>query len=149
MLFLPHNRPLESGLDSREVGRLEIACCVSRDNPVVKLNSVSASALGGVPVVLFQNSFFQTDEIKRWFSESGLAPNVLLQTDQLSTMMSIISGNAAVGFAFRDLIASNPNLVAIPLDRPLVATVSLVWKRNSRMSGAMKRFRDFACGLEL
>lgn len=143
MLFLPHSKPLEADLASKELSRLEIVCCVAKGHPLSTCQSVSPAQLSGVPVVLFENSFFQTDEIKRWFAAERVAPDILLQTNQLSTMMSVISGRAAVGFAFRALLQAHPHLTAIPLCKPIQASISLVWKKDGYSGNAMKRFREF------
>ena len=46
-------------------------------------------------------------EIKKWFARGDVKPNILLQTAQLSTMLSIISNQIAAGFMFRKLIEKN------------------------------------------
>ena len=93
--------------------------------------------------MLFENSFFQTDEIKKWFAAEKISPNILLQTNQLSTMMSVISSGAAAGFAFRDLLGAYPHLVAVPMQEPMRIDVSLVRKKESHPFGAMRRFEDY------
>ena len=143
MLFLPHSKPLEAHLASKELTELEIVCCASKTHPVAAHTSLAPTQLGNVPVVLFENSFFQTDEIKKWFAARQVTPNILLQTNQLSTMMSVISGNAAVGFAFRALLHAHPNLAAISLQEPIRASISIVWQKNAYAGNAMKRFREF------
>ena len=143
ILLLPHNKPLETHLASKQLTELEIVCCTSKTHPVAAYRSVTPSQLDGIPVVLFENSFFQTDEIKKWFASERITPNILLQTNQLSTMMSVISGNAAIGFAFRALLQAHPLLVAIPLQDPIRASISIVWRKNAYSGNTMKRFREF------
>ena len=94
-------------------------------------------------MVLLNNSFFQTEEILKRFSAAGTTPKILLQTDQLSSLQSIIKSNAAAGFLFRELIADSNEIQAVPLSPPLFVTVSLVWKKDAYMSDNMERFRDF------
>ncbi len=44
-------------------------------------------------------------------------------------------------FAF--LVNAMPNLVAIPLDPPMTTRVSLVWKKDRRISDDMKKLIEF------
>lgn len=143
MLFLPHNKPLEPPFACTEVAQLEIVCCTTAQSPLAKQRFVIPQDLSSTPVVLFENSFFQTDEIKKWFAAHKITPQILLQTNQLSTMMSVISGGAAVGFAFRELIDTHPQLVPLPLQTPMRPRVSLVWQKNGFFFNAMKKFKDY------
>ncbi len=143
MVFLPHNRPLDTELSSLKVGRLEIVCCVSREDPLAKRTSLCPTELADKPLVLFENSFFQTQEIKNRFSADKIEPNILLQTNQLSTLMSMISSGIAVGFMFRSLIKTDTELVPIPLNEPMYIDVSLAWCRSSHQKYSMKALREY------
>ena len=142
-VFLPHRGQIDSELSSVEAGRLEIVCCAALGDAISKRKVISVSELEGVPLVLFENSFFQTGEIKSRFLSSGASPNILLQTGQLSTVISLISSGIAVGFMFRDLAGTNANIVPIPLDEPLYTNVSLAWKRSSHQKSSMNCFREY------
>lgn len=143
MIFLPYNKPVEKNLVSEKLGTLEIACCVAKGHPLQTKEEIKASELSGVPLVLYKNGFYQTEEIKRWFSASRIAPDILLQTEQLSTIETIISSGAAAGFLFRKLIERNAYLHAITLKEPIFANVSLVRKKDAYSFGYMKVFREY------
>ena len=147
MVLLPHKTPFDPDLESYEAAQLEIVCCTYNGSSVSLLESVSPQDLRDVPIVLFKNSFFQTEEIRKWLGKSGVTPNILLQTQQLSTLTNLIKGRAASGFMFRRLIQGDPDLCALPLDYPMFVKVSLVWKKSSLFLGYMKSFLDFVkCG---
>ncbi len=143
MIFLPHSEPLESNLSSVEVKKLEIVCCTALGNSVSECKSVTPQSLDGVPLVLFEDTFFQTEEIKKWFKMQNIKPNILLQTKQLSTMRSIISGNIAAGFMFKEMLETNGDIVSVPVDNPMFVEVGLVWKKDTYFSGSMKKFREY------
>jgi len=144
MVFLPHNKPLDDSFSSLVVAKLEIACCTVRGNFLDGLDCVTPKSLQNIPLVLFENSFFQTEEIKKWFALESVKPDILLQTSQLSTMLSMISKRIAVGFMFKNLIDTDENLVAIPMETPLFVDVSLVWKKENYFFDCMKQFKSFA-----
>lgn len=143
MIFLPHNKPIEKSLVSEKLGTLEIACCVSKEHPLQAKDEIEAAELQSTPLVLYKNGFYQTEEIKRWFSASRILPHILLQTEQLSTIETIISSGAAAGFLFRRLIERNANLHAITLKEPIYAEVSLVRKKDAHSFSGMKAFREY------
>ncbi len=143
MVFLAHNIPLTRDLSVLDIAKLEIVCCASKNHPVANFSSVCASDLLDVPLVLFKNSFFQTEEIKKWFASQGVVPNVLLQTEQLSTLRSIIKNDTAVGFLFRELIQNDTDLVPVSLSEPMLSDISLVWQKDGCMLSSMQRLLDY------
>lgn len=143
MIFLLHNNSLDEEFASTKVARLEIACCASKDNVIAEHKSVTPHILKNTPLVLFENSFFQTEEIKKWFACEKITPNIILQTKQLSTMLTMISSNVAAGFTFRELTKTNDAFIAIPTQNPMYADASLVWKKDSYYFGCMEKFRKY------
>ena len=143
MVFLPHDAPLDRSFAALHAARMQIVCCAAKSNPVSGLRSVRPSDFEGRSIVLFENSFFQTEKIKKWFAECNVSPDIILQTKQLSTMLSMISNDVAAGFMFRPLIESSSNLVAIPMEAPMFVDVSLVWKRDAYLFSCMKKFKEY------
>ena len=90
------------------------------------------------PLVLFKNSFFQTERILTGFRQLGCQPNVLLYTAQLATVQNMIRENTAVGFMFRFLADQTKDIVGIPLEPEMTTRVSLVWRRERQFSDAMR-----------
>lgn len=143
MILLPHNCTVEDNLYMKRVTGFEIACCVSKDSPIASKELIQPSDLADMPLVLFKNSFFQTEEIKKWFDQAHITPNILMQTEQLSTVHTLISNGIAAGFMFRELTESHPNLVSVPTNKPISVDISLVWKKDAYFSGSMKKFGEY------
>lgn len=143
MLLLPHNSAFGDEFCSLKVRSFEIVCCCNKECEISKKTVVSPSDLSGQPLVMFNDSFFQTQEIKKWFASRLEKPKILLQTNQLSTLQNMVKSGVACGFMFKEFIAENPTLYAIPLDSPITATVSLVWSKKANMYNAMKDFLNF------
>ena len=143
IVFLLKSSPLDSDFSSSTISNMEIVCCASKDNPVTKLKSVTPKILENIPLVLFENSFFQTEKIKKWFANEKTEPNIIMQTKQLSTMMAMISSNVAVGFAFKEIAQTNKNLVTIPCQSPISADICLVWNKNAYNFNSMEKFKEY------
>jgi DNA-binding transcriptional LysR family regulator len=143
MAILPHQIPLEEQYKAKELIELETVCCVSRTHRLANKGSVKMEDLKGEPLILFKNSFFQTERILERYRQKGDTPNILLDTAQVSTIQSVAASGLAIGFLFRFLLDSTPELIGIPLDPPMRAKVSLVWKRGEYLSGSMNTLIRF------
>lgn len=143
MVLLPHDRPLPSTLSSLPVGQVDTVCCVSRNHPLTRLDVVSPEAFSQTPLVLFQDSFFQTEVIKDWFARAQIAPNILLQTRQLSTLQSVVASTDAAGFLFRPLLEGQDRLAPLPLSQPFSVQISLAWKKQAVPFSAMELLREY------
>lgn len=143
MAFLPHTHPFSGDLSAQPVTELQNVCCVHRSHPLATEKSVRLESLREEPLVLFKNSFFQTERIMDSFSRLSITPNVLLDTAQLHIMKNMIASKMAVGFMFEFLTKATPDLVGVPLDPPMKTQVSLVWKSSGFISGDMKNLIGF------
>lgn len=143
MVFLSHSDPLEREYAAMKVAQLPIVCCTTRESPIASLPCVKPADVAQTPLVLFGDSFFQTEKIRQWFAGEGITPKVILQTQQLSTMLSILSHEIAAGFMFRQLVEANPSLIPIPTEAPLLVDVSLVWRKDTHISHSMRRFTEY------
>jgi len=143
MAFLPHEVPFDDRYKSQPLTELANVCCVSKKHRLAKHKRVSIDDLKDEPLVLFKNSFFQTERIIERYKQSAVTPKILLDTVQVSTVESVVSRGLAVGFVFEFLLKSTPELVGIPLDPPMNTKVSLVWKQGEYLSGNMSRFIKF------
>lgn len=143
MIFLLQNNPLDSKFSSINVGQLEIVCCSAKEHLLAKNKTVSPQDLKDMPIVLFENSFFQTEKIKKWFTDKETEPNIIMQTKQLSTMLTLIRQNVAAGFIFSELARSNKEFVSISADPPMYADVSLVWNKDSYNFDSMGKFKKY------
>ncbi len=142
MALIPHNEPIENQYNSIEIAQFEIVCCAHKDNAVCKIKEVTPQNLKEQNVVLFKDNFFQTEQIKNWFLNEGIEPKILLQTDQLSTLVNVVEKGHAIGFMFKQLIKENRSVVTVPMKRQMNICASLVWKKEKSFK-AMKLFSDF------
>ena len=141
--FLPHDKPFDSTFQALHIANLETVCCVSLTHPLVNRKRISISDLQDQSLVLFKNSFFQTESIKQRFAACGMSPHVLLYTDQLSTVRRMVARNIAAGFMFSKLSDSFPDVISIPLDPPMNVQVSLVWRSTGLLSQDMLQFIEY------
>lgn len=143
LAFLPHTGAPDPAVACLPVATLEVCCCAKADHPLATGAVISPQQLGQQPLVLFENSFLQTELILSWFQRDSVAPNILLQTQQLSTMLRMLESGAALGFLFRELIDAHTALTAIPTEKPLLLPVSLARLQTGHRTHAMDAFTRY------
>ena len=143
LAFLPHTAPLDPSVACRPAAILEVCCCAQKEHPLCPLSPIGPADLLDTPLVLFENSFLQTENILRWFQTENIPPKLLLQTQQLSTMLQLLESGLAVGFLFRELVDAHPNLRIIPTVRPISLQVSLAKRSGAPNSRAMEIFFQY------
>ena len=143
MAFLPHDKPFDNRFNSKLMIELNNVCCVNKEHRLSQKQSVNIHDLHNEPLVLFKNSFFQTERILNQFKQNGCTPNILLDTAQVSTVQNITIKGLAIGFIFEFLLKTTPELIGIPLDPPMSTQVSLVWKQGEYLSSNMNHLIQF------
>ncbi len=143
MAFLPHDKPWPE-YASLPITMLETVCCTAPDDPLSHCASISVSQLEGRSLILFnRSSYFQTQRVLQQFAQQGIKPNILMQTSQLSTIHRMVSQNQAVGFLFRQVANTLPNVTSIPLSPSMPVQVSLFWRNDLPMSPGRRDFLRF------
>lgn len=147
MAFLPHTHPFGGDLCAQALTELQNVCCVHKTHRFATKKSLRLEELRDEPLVLFKNSYFQTERIMGKFAKLSIAPNILLDTAQLPIVQNMIVSKMAVGFMFEFLTKTTPDLIGVPLDPPMTTMVSLVWKKSSYLSPDMKKLIEFTKSL--
>lgn len=147
MAFLPHTDMPDPSLMHMPVATVQNVCCVHKGHPLAACPSVRLPQLTEEPLVLFKDSFFQTERILHRFSAENVSPNILLSTTQLSTVKNMIASNTAIGFLFDFLAEQDTSLVGIPLDPPMFTNISLVWPSAAPVTESMGQLIAFVKNL--
>lgn len=142
MAFLPHEDAAppdiaQSSFCLLPVMQLETVCCTSMRASLGTLAAVDVLQLRDTPLVLFGSSFFHTQNLLDRFAAQQLSPKILLQTDQLSTIHRLVADDLAVGFLFRQIADTLPDIRSVPLHPAMPVNVSLFWRRDLPMTQRM------------
>ena len=143
MAFLPHDGQIDNRFHTKLLMELDNVCCVGKGHCLSQKKSVTIEDIKNEPLVLFKNSFFQTERLLERFNQSNYKPNILMDTTQVSTVQNMVSNGLAVGFMFEFLLKTTPDIVGIKLDPPMRTQVSLVWKQGEYLSGNMNQLIAF------
>ncbi len=142
--LLPYNRPSDSKYRFEHIVKLENVACVHRDHPLANRRSVAVRELVGEPLIMFKDSFFQTGRILERFACENLAPHILLNTVQLSTLKQMVHKGLGIGFVYEFVVKSEPAFREISLEPPLFTDIYLVWRNGGYAFSDIKKFLTFA-----
>lgn len=117
--------------------------CISRSSHLAARSAMTLEELGREPVVMLSKHFSQTRFLKRIFESHGVAPNVILYTDQAISILQFIKQNAAVGFLPEEYLEGNPDIVGFALPDIPPASICMVWKKDPYHYSAVKKFTAF------
>lgn len=143
MALIPYDRFSDPSLRLSALGKLSIVCGAAPSDPLCEKTALSPSDLCRAPLVTFKEGFFQTHEIKSWFAKDGKAPHILMETDQLSTMLRFIESGTAVGCLFERLIEKEAGVRPIRLEPAISVRIGLVWQKEKFFSEGMEKFKAY------
>lgn len=141
MAVVSHDTPFLE-FESQYITDMSISCCTSLIHPLAQRKQVSVQDLVDEKLVLFGSAFFSTDQVLRRFQESGIKPNIMVKTGQVSTMVRIISRNVAVGFMLDKTVKYMRDIVCIPLSPVVPIKVSLIWQKDMPISPTKREFME-------
>ncbi len=144
LAIIPTNVVDHENFNSIDLGEVETVFCVPKGHRLANEASVDIRDIKNEPLILFDKGFIQYDVITAAFSSANIKPNIVHLSSQLYMIKEFISSGFACGFMFRDIAASIPDIVSIPLSDPIHSRVILIWSKERHMSNDMLKFISYA-----
>lgn len=116
----------------------EYCLCVHKSHPLANKSSVCINDFKSLPLVSLKNDFYITKLISGLYAQNNIDPNIVLYTNQMHTIKSLINNNIASAFLLRETVANDCDIVAISLDEKLVANMCIVTKNNRNLSSEVQ-----------
>ncbi len=120
----------------------ETVCCVHKDSPLASLDEIDFPDIGQTPVIL-GTAPQEESRVRQGFKNAGIEPNILLQTDQIHTLLEYVRRGLAIGFITSDTTAYN-DIVRIPIKGFAPINIGLIFRKNSRIYADTAKFIQFA-----
>ena len=143
VIIVPHIDPLEKEFRTIPVLQMRMACCLAPGHPLAAKKSIRIEEVKDERLILFQETSVQSRAVTARFAEQGLTPNILLYTEQLTTLEHFVSRNLAVGFLYSNFAENAPGMTGVPLDPPITAQVSVVWREGGYQFEEREKFLRF------
>lgn len=142
MALVLADKDLSSQYNVLHIKETELVYCVSEKSEFANRKSVNICEIANHPLILMKKGSYQYDALNNLFSFYDVTPNIVLYSNQLITMTSMIRNNNASAFLLRELAEVQDGIIPIPLDEPLKISTNMVWSKHNHLSAhALKLIR--------
>lgn len=138
-----YEKPANDTLHYVRLFESNICFCVHKDSPLAHNKSVKIEEIAHEPLVILKGGYLTTHLIDQSFEKVKLKPNILLRTHQLYTVKNLLSKNLASALLTKDIVADNPDIVAIPLEEPIKFSCGIITKRGKTTYADTRLLIDF------
>lgn len=134
-------------LETIELASEEVLLAVPPAHPLAGRSRVGIGELADEPFVTTRPGYWQRALADQLFAHAGIRPAIACEGDEPGAIRGLISAGLGVGMLpaiSRDAVA-HPPVAWLHLDAPgACRTLRLVWRKDSYLSAAARRFRDIA-----
>lgn len=131
LAIVAHTEKIPASYASCFMLTMETGCIVNSQDSLAKKSAVTVDDFRQHRVVMFPDGYEHAMLIRKRFEKAGFQPDMLLQTSQLFTILTLVQNNLAAGFLFREMMPDLGGLVYLPFTRPLAMPVSLLWHKEA------------------
>jgi DNA-binding transcriptional LysR family regulator len=133
-------------LDAVELFHEEVLLAVPLDHRLARRRKVAITELVDEPFATTRLGQWQRSLLDELFSEEGRTPLIACEGDEPATIRALIAAGVGVGLlpTVSRTTTDHPRVAWLHLDAKTARrTLRLYWRRDSYLSGAACRFRDF------
>lgn len=132
--------------DSKSIFRTQFGLAVSASSPLAKEPFASKEMICKQPFIIFPKGSYHYTAITEHFKDHPL--NIIMEASQISTIKYIVENDFAVTITYQESFDAAAKIVHIPLETPINANVSVLWRKNAYISNAMKAFISYTSTIE-
>lgn len=121
----------------------QLVFCVSPEHPLANHTSIKAADLDHQNVILFNKDSVQNAILRTRFDFGNVHPNIIMQGNQLYTMINFIRSGTVGCFLYSCITAGLPKYKAIPMEPPMKTDIGIVWKKGRYLTTQMQNFITF------
>ncbi|MCB2293363.1 LysR family transcriptional regulator [Clostridium algoriphilum] len=134
--------PANNSLASLPITDSELLVCLKKEHPLSKQSTITFKDIENEPIILLKEGFYIRQKILASFNDCNIQPNIILSSNYLDTIKSLISNGVGISFLLKEIVEYNENIAKIPLSTPIPIKIALVWKKDRYLSNASKAFID-------
>ena len=131
--------------ESEELFKEDIVVVVSRKHPLSGSKMIRFRDLNDVRLALSAEGFSTRQIVNARFAEAGIRPHVVLETNDIDTLLAVVRSGAAATLVSRQAVAHLTDVSKIPLqEKGLFRTAALIWPNGTQLTAAGARFVEMA-----
>lgn len=136
-------------LSSLPLARQKFLVCLPKKHPLAKQKSIDIKQLQDEQLILFKEGAYNRKLILEECLRHDFVPNVLVSTDQIETIKSLVADGIGVSFLIESIALKSKDFVSLPLAEPLYIDFGVSWNEKKYLSTAAKTFIEFVSQINL
>lgn len=117
--------------------------CVSKSHKFHLYKVLNLSELDGERLIFFKEDSIQKELLTRKFTALRIEPNIVLESEQLYTIIKMVEKGIAGAFLFHEIAKAEPGIVGIELEEPIAMDICLIWKKDRYIYGDTVKLIQF------
>ncbi len=130
-------------LDTLPLLTSEILVCLNKEHDLCSKTALEFKDLNNEPIIMLKEGFYHRQKIMQCFKKSNIDPNIILSSNQLETIKSLVIKGVGISFLLKEIVENDKRIFSLPLKHPINVTIGLAWKKDKYLSNASKRFIEF------
>lgn len=122
----------------------EVYFCVNKNNPLAAETTVSMDMIKDEPIVMYRDGYYLRKLILDRYSQIGVTPRIVINSNQLYTSRNMVLTGAASAFLFQKVVEYEDDITGIPLSQPIILHIGLIWKKSQYLYSDVAKFINFA-----
>lgn len=117
--------------------------CVGSKSPLRERQSVDVTELSSVPMILYERDYFIRKSFDRICEDSGVVPEIRLQTNYLPLISKLVKQNHGVTVGLNMMAQQEPGIYAVPLQPETPVNLGIARRKGRTISKANQAFVDW------
>ncbi|WP_432408510.1 LysR family transcriptional regulator [Wukongibacter sp. M2B1] len=130
-------------LETMAISQSEILVCLDKNHHLCKKEALKFEDLKDEPLIMLKEGFYHRQKIMDYFKEYNIDPNIVLSSNQLQTIKSLVIQGVGISFLLQEIVENDNRIVSIPLEKSMKVRIGLAWKKDRYLSNASKGFIEF------
>lgn len=136
-------------LATRPLARQNFLVCLPKNHRLAKKKKIELGQLKYEQFILFKEGAYNRTLIIQECHKHDFAPHVLLSTDQIETIKSLVTDGMGISFLIEAIALKSKEFVSLPLSEPLYIDFGIAWNEKKYLSNAARTFIDFVAKIQL
>ncbi len=125
-------------LETAPVAKGQLFACISRNNPLGKLETIPFAKLRDQPFIMFREDTYSRKMILDECARNKFSPRIVFSSSQIETVMGMVGHGIGISFLLDTIVTKYPEVVGRPLSKPLLLEAGLAWSKDRYLSKAAR-----------
>lgn len=132
--IITRNSPLSSGYGHVPLRHVNICLYISVSHPLASKEQLCIEDLNNLPLAMLPEDTFLNDCICQFYHDKGLTLNVVVRTNQLTTIQQLVANNTVASFLLDHVLEESSDIIKLTVPELPPTEIDLIWKAGHQIS---------------